>query len=110
MDRYQEGILRLEQHIDRLKEVVIPDHEAKALIFDVFAQAILPVRLFRAVGDAYFWPPGEAQDLQPRTMWSLYNALTRQARRLTPGPAFQATIRLGRLFSLGHPVFSGPQM
>jgi hypothetical protein len=102
IDRYQEGALALERGIERLRDAAISEHEAKARIFDVFEQAILPIRFFRPVCDAYFRPAADASDVKPRTLWGLHNAMTRQVRRMSPAPAFQATVELGKLFGLGQ--------
>lgn len=101
IDRYQEGSISLERGIERLRDAEISEREAKARIFDVFEQAILPVRFFRPVCDAYFRPAENAPDVKPRTLWGLHNAMTRLVRRMPPAPAFQATVRLGKLFGLG---------
>lgn len=107
IDRYQEGVVSLERGIDRLRETALDNRRAKEIIFDVFAKSILPVRFFRSVADLYFDPPVEAPDVEPRNLWGLHNALTRQVRELPPGPAFRATARLGKLFGLGDvPVAS----
>lgn len=100
--RYQEGTVALERGIDRLRGTEIPDQTAKAMIVDVFAQAILPVRFFRPAVDLYFDPPNDAHDVAPRTLWGLHNAMTRQVQQMSPGPAFQATVQLGKLFGLGQ--------
>jgi len=34
------------------------------------------------------------------TLWALHNACTRAVKLLAPGPAFQATARLGKFFGL----------
>ncbi len=102
IDRYQEGVVALEHGIDRLQRTEISDRTAKEMIFDVFAQAILPVRFFRPAVDLYFDPPNDAPDVTPRTLWGLHNAMTRQVKRIPSGPAFQATVRLGKLFGLGQ--------
>jgi hypothetical protein len=103
IDRYQNGALSLEHDVERLRSSQITEHAAKELIFDVFAKAILPVRFFRPAAELYFDPPADASDVQPRTLWGLHNALTRQVRQMSPAPAFQATVRLGKLFGLGTP-------
>jgi hypothetical protein len=101
IDRYQEGALSLEHGITAMKETAISEREAKARIFDVFEKAILPIRYFRPTADLYFDPPDNAPDVQPRSLWGLHNALTRQVRRMPPASAFQATVRLGKFFGLG---------
>lgn len=102
IDRYQNGAISLERDIERLRGSSIADHAAKELLFDVFTRAMLPVRFFRPAADLYFHPPEDASDVRPRTLWGLHNALTRQVRRMSPRPAFQATVRLGKLFGLGQ--------
>jgi len=102
IDRYQEGALALSRGIDRLRDTAIADRDAKEMIFDVFEKAVLPVRYFRPVADLYFDPPIEAPDVEPRTLWGLHNALTRQVREMPPAPAFQATVELGKMFGLGQ--------
>ena len=94
-------MLTLEHGISRLKEIEISDTDAKAKIFDVFDQAILPVRFFPPVSEAYFRPPADASDLKPRSLWGLHNAFSRQIRQMAPGPAFEATAGLGQVFGLG---------
>jgi len=102
IDRYQEGVLTLERGIEQLRNSELVDSKAKELIFDVFDQAILPTRFFGAVSEAYFTPEESAVDCLPRSLWGLHNAITRQVRKLSPGPAFRTTARLGKLFGLGH--------
>ncbi|RJR50697.1 MAG: DUF932 domain-containing protein [Desulfobacteraceae bacterium] len=101
LDRYQEGIVRLEAGIGRLKETSVPDAKAKEILFDVFERGILPVRFLKPVSATYFSSSPEATEAAPRTLWSLHNAVTRHIQHLPPAPAFQATTRLGRLFGLG---------
>ena len=86
MDRYQEGVLNLEDGIDRLRETRISDEEAKSMIVDVFRQDILPVRFFRDVTDPYFVPLEMDPEAHPRSLWVLHNVMTRQIKRLSPGP------------------------
>ncbi len=104
LDRYQEGIIRLEAGIGRLKGTPVSDTRAKEILFDVFEKGILPVRFLKPVSATYFSSPPEAIEADPRTLWSLHNAVTRHIQHLPPAPAFQSTTRLGRLFGLG----SGP--
>jgi hypothetical protein len=99
MERYQNGVLNLENGIGRLKATAITDGEAKEKICDLFRQTILPVRLFHAVCRAHF-EDANGGTQAPRTLWGLHNACTCQMKALPPAPAFQAHARLGRLFGL----------
>lgn len=106
IDRYQEGVVALDHGIDRLRGTEIPDQTAKQMIFDIFARGILPVRFFRPAAGLYFDPPADASDVVPRTLWGLHNAMTRQVQGMPPGPAFQATVQLGKFFGLGQNAIS----
>jgi hypothetical protein len=105
IDRYQEHLTTLRGQIARLHEKPLEDREAKLLIFEVFAQEILPIRFFPWVTAAYFKPHPELMpDIQPRTYWGLHNAFTRAIREMAPAPAFAATTKLGRVFGLHAPT------
>jgi hypothetical protein len=97
LDRYQAGVLRLEEDIARMKERTLQDQETKSLIFDAFHRAILPTRLFRPVSDRFFRPGGDVPTAPERTLWRLHNAFTSEIKALGPAPAFRATIKIGQL-------------
>ena len=108
MDRYQEHLTTLRGQIQGLREQPLEDREAKLLIFEVFAQEILPIRFFPWVTAAYFKPhPELTPDVQPRTYWGLHNAFTRAIREMAPAPAFAATTKLGRIFGLRKEAGNG---
>jgi len=100
MGRYQAHQLTLQQKIAAIQARLIGDDEAKALIFEVFRREILPIRHFKPVAEAYFNPRPEMTDCAPRTLWGLYNALSRAVRAMAPAPAFEATVEFGRFFGL----------
>jgi hypothetical protein len=101
IDRYQEHLTALRGQIAGLQARPLEDREAKLLIFDAFAQEILPLRFFPWVTAAYFKPHPELMtDCQPRTAWGLHNAFTRAIREMAPAPAFAATTKLGQFFGL----------
>lgn len=52
-----------------------------------------PKHLARRVDEWYFVP--EHEDFQPRTIWSLSNAVTSAFKELDPMPQFKATAKLG---------------
>jgi len=108
IDRYQEHLMTLRGQIAGLRERLLEDQEAKLLIFEVFAQEILPIRFFPWVTGAYFKPHPELMpDVQPRTYWGLHNAFTRAIREMAPAPAFAATTKLGRIFGLRKEAGNG---
>lgn len=109
LDRYQNGFQTLSHHVDRLKNSLLTDRQAKLLIYRAFEQAIMPVRFFSAVHGTYFAP--EHQRTEPalaafseRSLWSLHNSFTHHVKTMAPGPAFRATVNLGKLFGLGKAV------
>lgn len=107
-DRYQEGMGRLKADVERLKQTELTETEARLLIYQVFEQAIMPVRFLPTVHRLYFLSEEDLQnpEMQPcasRSLWGLHNAFTHQIQSMEPGPAFQATVRLGQIFGLGQP-------
>ena len=98
LDRYQEGILQLEEDIASLKRLSLTERESKELIFDIFRKKIVPLRLFHPVTETYH----QTRDPDNRmTAWGLYNTVTAHIKTLKPARQFQATIALGRHFRLG---------
>lgn len=105
LDRYETQLGVLNGRIEELRDSEILDEDAKAIIFDVFRERILPLRYFPRVSEDYFHPRPEMTDVLPRSRWGLMNAMTRSIRGMAPVPAFRATTRLGQLFGLrtnGH--------
>jgi hypothetical protein len=96
--RFQEHFGRLIGEIGDLKHRALGDLEAKALIHDVFAHGLMPVRLLSDVSRAYFEP--QLAEFEPRNAWSLHNAFTGLAKEMpmpTRLPAIQA---IGKLFGM----------
>ena len=100
LDRYEAQLGVLNGRIEDLQNSKILDEDAKALIFDIFRERILPLRHFPRVSEDYFHPRPEMTDVQPRTRWGLMNAFTRSIREMAPVPAFSATTKLGKFFRL----------
>jgi hypothetical protein len=97
MYKYMQGFRRLQEDIQVQKETVLEDRKVKTLIYDIFAQKIVPVRLFPFVTAHY---THVRQDNQiPITGWWLHNAFTAHIKDLKPAPAFRATARLGKFFA-----------
>jgi hypothetical protein len=81
----------------------LTDTEAKALIYDGLAGAIIPHRIRHEVHKNYF--DAEAlgfEDSAPRSKWGLHNACTRAFKALNPGPMFEANFGLTTLLDGGR--------
>jgi hypothetical protein len=98
--RYERSLAVLEDGIATLKTTPISNERAKGLVFDVFHQRILPLRLLPQVSTRVL---GMAAADPPLTLWRLHNAFTSEVKQLPPAPAFRATVQLGKLFDLGQP-------
>jgi hypothetical protein len=89
--RYVREYPKLEENINWWKERVVSKERGKQLIYDLFSQRIVPLRLFHpAVRD---WEATEN-----KTMWSLQNAVSNHIKTLKPAPAFTSTLKLSRFF------------
>jgi hypothetical protein len=98
--RFQEHFGKLTHEISGLKQQALPDIEAKALIHDVFAASIMPIRFLPEVSKAYFEP--QVPEFEPRNAWSLHNAFTGIAKEMpmtTRLPAIQA---VGKIFGMSN--------
>jgi hypothetical protein len=89
--RYVREYPKLQENIDWWKERTVSKERGKQLIYDIFTQRIVPVRLFHpTVND---W-----EAAQDKTMWRLHNCMTAHIKTLKPAPAFTATLKLSRFF------------
>lgn len=103
--RFQDHFMRLTHEIEGLKERRLEDVEAKALMHDVFAQGLMPVRFLTDVSRSYFEPSLPA--FEPRNAWSLHNAFTSIAKEMpmpTRLPAIQAVGKLFGMSSQSQPM------
>lgn len=99
-DKFLRHASALDRHVMRMQATLISDVEAKAKVFDAFAQRVIPVHLFDDVNVNYFKPTNEMTDCQPRTWWGLHNAFTRTLKKLGPSRGFASNVALGRLFGM----------
>lgn len=97
IDRIQRNFDPLVKQVERWKQALLSDDQAKAIIYDAFLGDKLdaPKHLARVVGDCYFNP--KYPEFEPRSAWSLQNAFTSAFKQLEPVPQFRATASLGRL-------------
>jgi len=91
--RYVRDYRRLQDDIVVWKETPVTPERAKTLIYDIFLQKIVPIRLFHPVVSTY-----QATMHQGQHLWTLQNAFTRHIQKLNPAPAFAATVKLGKFF------------
>jgi hypothetical protein len=89
-----------EQRIGRIKEICLSETAAKAAIYDLLQQRVVPSRLFQSIHQAYFEPQDTWLDCKPRTVWGLHNACTRVAKTLDMSQRFAMTLALGGHFNL----------
>jgi len=89
--RYVAQYPKLQDNITWWKERTVSKERGKQLIYDIFRQKLVPIRLFHpAVHD---WEAAEE-----KTLWRLHNCMTAHIKILRPAPAFTATLRLSRFF------------
>lgn len=89
--RYVQGYGKLQENIEWWKERIVSKERGKQLIYDIFHQKVVPLRLFHpAVQD---WERAE-----DKTMWRLQNCVSNHIKTLNPGPAFTSTLKLSRFF------------
>ncbi len=96
--RFREHFTCLTQEIAGLKTRSLADVEAKALIHDVFAQGVMPVRFLPDVSKAYFEPIEPS--FEARNAWSLHNALTGVAKEMPLSTRLTAIQDVGKLFGM----------
>jgi len=94
MYKYIQGFRRLQDDIQVWKDSPVEERRGKLLIYDVFKQKILPLKLFHPTVATW-----EAVTKDNSTAWALQNACTQHIKTLTPAPAFRATARLAKFFS-----------
>jgi hypothetical protein len=95
--RYELGYQQLEKGIQRLKQCEISLTETREMLFNVFAARIVPVKLFHHVATPYIRTP-DCVTLIP--VWEVHNAFTNVLKKLPPGVAFDANVKLGKFFGL----------
>jgi hypothetical protein len=105
--RYELGYQQLGKGLERLKRETLITMEAREILYKVFAQNILPVKLFHPVARSF------AQHVltrEPTTLWTLNNFFIDALKQLTsPSAAFKVSVKLGKFFALGEPSSSRHQ-
>ncbi len=96
--RFHDHFSRLTCEIELLKNRELESREAKAMVHDVFAKNLMPLRFLPEVSHAYFEP--QVPGFEPRTAWSLHNAFTASAKSMPITTRLPATQAIGRLFGM----------
>lgn len=104
VERFIGQAVQLDDQLRRASEWELSDGQAKALIYDMFADGVLPGARFQAVHNGFFSPSPEMTDCIGRTLRSLHGAFTRECRSLKPARKFKATSRLASLLSIADGV------
>ncbi len=91
--RYEIGYGQYQQHIAALQHHVWSPGAARERIYEAFARKIVPVRLFHDIATPYL------ERVDPCTPWETLNVFTHAMKKLKPSVQFEATVRLGRLFT-----------
>ena len=89
--RYVNGYAKLQENITWWKERTVSKECGKQLIYDIFSQRLVPLRLFHPAG--HDWEAAE-----DKTMWRVHNCVTAHIKELKPAPAFTSTLKLSRFF------------
>ncbi len=96
--RYELGYGQLGKGIERLKGVLLPTMEAREVVYSVFAQKVLPLKLFPTVVHSLSLQVVEGRTL---TRWTMHNVFTDALKKLTsPAAAFEVNVKLGKFFGL----------
>lgn len=96
--RYELGYGQLGKGIARLKGEILPTMEAREVLYNIFAQKVLPLKLFPAVVHSLSLQVVERTTI---TQWTMHDVFTDALKNLTsPAVAFEANVKLGKFFGL----------
>ena len=75
----------LKQQIEVMRNESVNDEAAKAILFDLFDNNVLPLKNLRETSNTYFKPEAEWTDVVDNrgTVWGLHNAVTRVLRPMS---------------------------
>ncbi len=96
--RFQDHFAKLTREIADLKQQILSDIAAKALMHDVFTRGMMPLRLLPQVSRAYFEPT--LADFEARNAWSLHNAFTTVAKEMPISTRLPAIQSVGKMFGM----------
>lgn len=100
MYRYMQGWRKLKDDIQIQQDTVLEDRRVKTLIYDIFTQKIVPLRLFPLVSEHYTHMREDHRENPGLfTGWWLHNTFTAHIKDMAPAPVFRCTARLGKFFA-----------
>jgi hypothetical protein len=104
IEQMQRNFEPMKRHIESWPGAQLSDDDARLTIYRAFVEEELeaPKHLAKEVHREYFEPT--LRDFQPRTKWSLQNAITTAFKMLDPTSSFKATASLGEFFKIGGPM------
>lgn len=98
VDRIQRGFEPLKEAIIFKRERQLGGEEARSLIYRLFMEHRLPLKLLKTVHQEFFVAPSHAEFKQ-QTVWSMENAFTTAFKELKPVRQYEATAKLGSFLS-----------
>lgn len=98
VDRIQRGFGPLRDAIAHKRTHRIRDEEARSMIYRVFMEHKLPLKLLKTVHHEFFVAPSH-DDFKPQTVWSLENAFTTSFKELKPVRQYEAAAKLGKFLA-----------
>lgn len=100
IDQAHRGFAPMMRTVDVWKNYDLTDDQARVILYRIFVERAgieLPRHLAPIAHTSYFEPTHD--EFQPRTMWSLQNAVTESLKTLDPVPHIQAAAQVGTFFS-----------
>jgi hypothetical protein len=94
MYRYMQSFKKLQEDIQIQRDSPLEERKAKTLIYDIFEQRIMPLKLFHPIVND--WKAVAKEDMNG---WRLQNVCTSHIKTMPPAPAFRCTARLGKFFA-----------
>lgn len=98
VSRYDEGYALMNSNIGLLKDRMLDRKDTEAMLFDIFAKGIMPLKCFKK-STAFFIHYDDDADYEI-SRWDLLNRLTTHSTKLTPAVRFTTTTNLGKYFCL----------
>jgi hypothetical protein len=103
LDKYEQHYSSLKDEVEKLRTLGMTDNAAKEILYDVFAQGIMPSRFLPAVNEVYFDKFVTSDEpkfaaFKDRSGWSLLNSLTEVAKQMPLTTRIKATQLVGKLF------------
>lgn len=100
IDRFLKGTETHMADVERMQNHPLTTQQAKAHLFDLFNQSVLPKALFQQTGRNYLTDGLWHEDCAPRSLWGLNNACTRSIKSgiKLPASRYDAGQKVGRFF------------